>query len=75
MCVFMCSYVEKYSLKEPSDDIQYVLKRIAVKLGKTQRVKALTGVGKGKPNPTDTSVTYTCTDWPSVNHLFTFLLS
>ncbi|XP_020565285.1 mitochondrial ribosome-associated GTPase 1 isoform X3 [Oryzias latipes] len=39
------SYVEKYELQEPSDDIQLVLKRIAVKLGKTQRVKALTGVG------------------------------
>ncbi|XP_034465430.1 mitochondrial ribosome-associated GTPase 1 [Hippoglossus hippoglossus] len=39
------SYVEKYSLPEPSDDIQHVLKRIAVKLRKTQRVKAITGVG------------------------------
>ncbi|KAF3842143.1 hypothetical protein F7725_024094 [Dissostichus mawsoni] len=39
------SYVEKYGLQEPCDDIQYVLKRIAVKLGKTQRVKAITGVG------------------------------
>ncbi|XP_034408710.1 mitochondrial ribosome-associated GTPase 1 [Cyclopterus lumpus] len=39
------SYVEKYGLQEPSDDIQYVLKRIAVRLGKTQRVKAITGVG------------------------------
>ncbi|XP_029962494.1 mitochondrial ribosome-associated GTPase 1 [Salarias fasciatus] len=39
------SYVEKYSLQEPSDDIQHVLKRIAVKLGKTQRVTAITGVG------------------------------
>ncbi|KAM6956786.1 mitochondrial ribosome-associated GTPase 1 [Aplochiton taeniatus] len=39
------SYVEKYDLGEPSDDIQQVLKRIAVKLGKTQRVKAITGVG------------------------------
>ncbi|XP_015233119.1 PREDICTED: mitochondrial ribosome-associated GTPase 1 [Cyprinodon variegatus] len=38
-------YVEKYDLSEPSDDIQHVLKRIAVKLGKTQRVKAITGVG------------------------------
>ena len=38
--------MEKYDLSEPSDDIQQVLKRIAVKLGKTQRVKALTGVGK-----------------------------
>ncbi|XP_020336965.1 mitochondrial ribosome-associated GTPase 1 isoform X1 [Oncorhynchus kisutch] len=39
------SYVERYDLSEPSDDIQQVLKRIAVKLGKTQRVKAITGVG------------------------------
>ncbi|XP_028825792.1 mitochondrial ribosome-associated GTPase 1 isoform X2 [Denticeps clupeoides] len=39
------SYVERYGLDEPSDDIQYVLKHIAVKLGKTQRVKAITGVG------------------------------
>ncbi|XP_023182669.1 mitochondrial ribosome-associated GTPase 1 [Xiphophorus maculatus] len=38
-------YVEKYDLQEPSDDIQHVLKRIAVKLRKTQRVKAITGVG------------------------------
>lgn len=44
---FMCSYVETYDLQQPSDDIQYVLKRIAVKLGKRQRVKAITGVGKG----------------------------
>ncbi|KAL7383502.1 hypothetical protein ABVT39_011898 [Epinephelus coioides] len=39
------SYVEKYDLQEPCDDIQHVLKRIAVKLGMTQRVKAITGVG------------------------------
>ncbi|KAM4607079.1 mitochondrial ribosome-associated GTPase 1 [Polymixia lowei] len=39
------NYVEKYDLGEPCDDIQHVLKRIAVKLGKTQRVKAITGVG------------------------------
>ncbi|XP_036402846.1 mitochondrial ribosome-associated GTPase 1 [Megalops cyprinoides] len=39
------SYVDKYELGEPCDDIQNVLKRIAVKLGKTQRVKAITGVG------------------------------
>lgn len=39
------SYVERYDLREPSDDIQQVLKHIAVKLGKTQRVKAITGVG------------------------------
>lgn len=39
------SYVQKYDLEEPCDDIQHVLKRIAVKLGKTQRVKAITGIG------------------------------
>lgn len=39
------SYVEKYNIQEPSDDIQYVLKRIAVKLRKTQRVTAITGIG------------------------------
>ncbi|XP_041803534.1 mitochondrial ribosome-associated GTPase 1 [Chelmon rostratus] len=39
------SYVEKYDLQEPSDDIHSVLKRIAIKLRKTQRVKAITGVG------------------------------
>lgn len=44
--MFMCSYVEKYDLQEPSDNIQHVLKRIAVKLGKTQKVNALTGVGE-----------------------------
>ncbi|XP_066535203.1 mitochondrial ribosome-associated GTPase 1 [Hoplias malabaricus] len=38
-------YVEKYELEGPCDDIQQVLKCIAVKLGKTQRVKAITGVG------------------------------
>ncbi|CAL1578058.1 unnamed protein product [Knipowitschia caucasica] len=39
------NYVERYDLEEPCDDIQQILKRIAVKLGKTQRVKAITGVG------------------------------
>lgn len=43
---FMCSYVAKYGLQQPSDNIQYVLKHIAVKLGKKQRVKAITGVGE-----------------------------
>lgn len=38
-------YVEKYDLEGPCDDIQHVLKRIAVKLGKTKRMKAITGVG------------------------------
>lgn len=48
MCIPTFSYVGKYDLEEPSDDIQFVLKRIAVKLGKTQRVTAITGVGKKK---------------------------
>ncbi|XP_057197764.1 mitochondrial ribosome-associated GTPase 1 [Triplophysa rosa] len=38
-------YVEKYNLEGPCDDIQHVLKCIAVKLGKTKRMKAITGVG------------------------------
>ncbi|XP_078498883.1 mitochondrial ribosome-associated GTPase 1 isoform X1 [Lissotriton helveticus] len=38
-------YVERYGLEVPSDDIESVLKRIAIKLGKTQKVKAITGVG------------------------------
>lgn len=46
MWAYLYSYVERYDLGEPSDDIQHVLKRIAVKLRKTQRVKAITGVGK-----------------------------
>ncbi|XP_030235681.1 mitochondrial ribosome-associated GTPase 1 [Gadus morhua] len=39
------SYVERYGLGDPSDNIEHVLKGIAVKLGKTQRVKAITGIG------------------------------
>lgn len=42
----MNSYVERYGLEAATDDIQHVLKCIAVKLGKTQRVKAITGVGE-----------------------------
>ncbi|KAA0717871.1 GTPase 1 Mitochondrial [Triplophysa tibetana] len=38
-------YVEKYNLEGPCDDIQHVLKCIAVKLGKTKRMTAITGVG------------------------------
>ncbi|CAM9665354.1 unnamed protein product [Lampetra fluviatilis] len=38
-------YVEHYGLGEPQDDLQTVLKHIAVKLHKTRRMKALTGVG------------------------------
>ncbi|XP_039403189.1 mitochondrial ribosome-associated GTPase 1 isoform X4 [Mauremys reevesii] len=39
------SYVERYGLGEPSDDIESVLKRVALKLGKTHKVKVLTGTG------------------------------
>ncbi|XP_050816236.1 mitochondrial ribosome-associated GTPase 1 isoform X2 [Gopherus flavomarginatus] len=39
------SYVERYGLGEPSDDIESVLKRVAMKLGKTHKVKVLTGTG------------------------------
>lgn len=67
MCFFVCvcvstfSYVEKYDLEQPSDNIQFVLKRIAVKLGKTQRVKAITGVGKKKkPVPERLGITRHC---------------
>ncbi|CAH2321635.1 mitochondrial ribosome-associated GTPase 1, partial [Pelobates cultripes] len=38
-------YVEKYGLDGPCPDIEGLLKKIALKLGKTQKVKALTGVG------------------------------
>ncbi|XP_057703931.1 mitochondrial ribosome-associated GTPase 1 [Corythoichthys intestinalis] len=55
------SYVEKYNLEEPSDDIQNVLKRIAVKLRKVQRVKALTGVG---------NVTVTVPNYPAAAYDF-----
>uniref|UniRef100_F7E6F2 Mitochondrial GTPase 1 n=1 Tax=Xenopus tropicalis TaxID=8364 RepID=F7E6F2_XENTR len=38
-------YVEHYGLEKPCADIETLLKRIALKLGKTQKVKAITGVG------------------------------
>ncbi|XP_053548147.1 mitochondrial ribosome-associated GTPase 1 isoform X2 [Bombina bombina] len=37
-------YVEKYELEGPCSNNETLLKKIAIKLGKTQRVKALTGV-------------------------------
>lgn len=39
-------YVERYGLDAPCDDIESVLKRVALKLGKTRKVKVLTGTGK-----------------------------
>ncbi|KAJ8014033.1 hypothetical protein DPEC_G00036040 [Dallia pectoralis] len=55
------SYVEKYDLGEPTDDIQQVLKCIAVKLGKTQRVKAITGLG---------NITITVPNYPAAAYGF-----
>ncbi|MGH0116722.1 UNVERIFIED_CONTAM: hypothetical protein FKN15_021270 [Acipenser sinensis] len=63
------SYVDMYGLGEPSDDIQHVLKKIAVQLGKTQRVKAITAVAEKlsrvKPaahSPTQAVLTHL--NWP-----------
>ncbi|XP_071985381.1 mitochondrial ribosome-associated GTPase 1 [Engystomops pustulosus] len=38
-------YVEQYELEGPCSNIETLLKKIAHRLGKTQRVKAITGVG------------------------------
>ncbi|KAM4635840.1 LOW QUALITY PROTEIN: mitochondrial ribosome-associated GTPase 1 [Discoglossus pictus] len=38
-------YVEQYGLEGPCEDIETLLKKIAIKLGKTQKVKAITGIG------------------------------
>lgn len=37
--------MELYGLPEASDNIRHVLKYVAVALGKTQKVKVLTGTG------------------------------
>lgn len=42
----VCRYVQHYGLGEACDDIASVLKRVAVKLRKTQKVKVLTGTGE-----------------------------
>uniref|UniRef100_A0A4W2IJ02 Polyamine oxidase n=1 Tax=Bos indicus x Bos taurus TaxID=30522 RepID=A0A4W2IJ02_BOBOX len=41
----LSGYVQHYGLGEACDDIASVLKRVAVKLRKTQKVKVLTGTG------------------------------
>ncbi|XP_065603003.1 mitochondrial ribosome-associated GTPase 1 isoform X2 [Cyrtonyx montezumae] len=38
-------YMERYGLPEASDNIRHVLKYVALTLGKTQKVKVLTGTG------------------------------
>lgn len=44
--------MQHYGLGEACDDIASVLKRVAVKLRKTQKVKVLTGTGEtGSPGP------------------------
>lgn len=42
----MCRYVQHYGLDGACDDVVSVLKRVAVRLGKTQKVKVLTGTGE-----------------------------
>nr|XP_003225458.1 PREDICTED: mitochondrial ribosome-associated GTPase 1 [Anolis carolinensis] len=44
-CQKQFSYVEHYGLPNPCDNVEMVLKSIALHLGKTQRVKVLTGTG------------------------------
>ena len=48
--------MQHYGLGEACDDIASVLKRVAVKLRKTQKVKVLTGTGEtGSPGTLATS--------------------
>lgn len=46
LTVARCRYVQHYGLGEACDDVASVLKRVAVRLGKTQKVKVLTGTGE-----------------------------
>lgn len=39
-------YVQHYALASASDHIEWVLKNVAIKLGKTRKVKVLTGTGE-----------------------------
>ncbi|VTJ70340.1 Hypothetical predicted protein [Marmota monax] len=41
----VCRYVQHYGLDGASDDIEHVLKRVALRLRKTRKVKVLTGTG------------------------------
>ncbi|KAM6446592.1 mitochondrial ribosome-associated GTPase 1 isoform 3-T3 [Liasis olivaceus] len=41
----LCSYVERYGLSGPCDDVESVLKSIALHLGKVQKIQVLTGTG------------------------------
>lgn len=46
LTVAVCRYVQHYGLGEACDDVASVLKRVAVRLGKTRKVKVLTGTGE-----------------------------
>lgn len=52
-CWSVCRYVRHYGLGGACDDIASLLKQVAVRLGKTQKVKVLTGTGEkwGHPPP------------------------
>lgn len=39
-------YVQRYGLSEACDDIEHVLRHVALTLGRTQKVKVLTGTGE-----------------------------
>ncbi|XP_019583889.2 mitochondrial ribosome-associated GTPase 1 isoform X1 [Rhinolophus sinicus] len=57
----LCRYVQHYGLDGACDDVVTVLKRVAVRLGKTQKVKVLTGTG---------DVTVVQPDYPAAAHDF-----
>jgi hypothetical protein len=42
----LCRYVQHYGLDTACDDVEHVLKSVAMKLGKTRKVKVLTGTGE-----------------------------
>lgn len=44
-----CSYVERYGLSGPCDEVGSVLKSIAQHLGKVQKIQVLTGTGESCP--------------------------
>lgn len=47
----LCRYVQHYGLDGACDDITRVLKHVAVRLGKTHKVKVLTGTGEPRRPP------------------------
>lgn len=53
----MGRYVRRYRLAEACDDIQAVLRRVALAQGRTQRVKVLTGTGECTGGSLPTGIT------------------